>query len=135
MSSPSTTQDYINAFKLIEKNPKDFLEAYVAEDVNWTVTEPSGKSTSIAGIYKSRADFMQGALAPLGQQFAVPLKLKVGESLFHLVYHMIGQADLTIEFILVDVIVGEKQSNGMQKICMELEGTAVLKRNNEDWSN
>jgi hypothetical protein len=35
----------------MESSPKDFLETYVSETVHWTVTEPSGKSTPIAGAF------------------------------------------------------------------------------------
>lgn len=84
MPSLQTPADYISACKVIESSPKEFLETYVAEDVHWTVTEPSGKSTPIAGIKRSRKEFMETALAPLAPFFTQQLQLQVGECRVHL---------------------------------------------------
>lgn len=96
----SSAQDAIKACRLIEKDPSEFLEKYVAEDVLWTVTEPTGKSTPIsgesvhldrlysslmwywAGIYKSRKAFADGALKPLAEKFDGKLDMRMGESLY-----------------------------------------------------
>lgn len=45
----ASREEVNQALKLIEKNPKEFVEKYVADDVLWTVTEPAGKSTPISG--------------------------------------------------------------------------------------
>lgn len=97
-------EEVVKACRLIEKSPTEFIEKYVADDVLWTVTEPTGKSTPISGesrgkgrrlirlprscwlisdrcpgMYKSRKDFMEKALGPLSESFAEPLKLNLGE--------------------------------------------------------
>jgi hypothetical protein len=45
----SSRDDVNNACRLIEESPVKFVEKYVADDVLWTVTEPTGKSTPISG--------------------------------------------------------------------------------------
>lgn len=92
-------KEVLAACNTIEDSPAEFLNQFVADDVHWTVTSPSAKSTPIAGemiiwvtvlaakltlscdvgVYTSRQEFMEKALKPLSEHFAEPLKLRIGE--------------------------------------------------------
>lgn len=74
-------EDAVEMCKVIERDPGEFLQTYVADNVHWTVSGPFRKTHPLAGVYHSREEFKQNTFVPLSGKFDGGLKLRVGELL------------------------------------------------------
>ncbi|PWN88789.1 hypothetical protein FA10DRAFT_268934 [Acaromyces ingoldii] len=111
----TTRQQVYDACKVIETNTTAFLEDYVSPSVNWTVTNPTRKTTPIAGDYLDLKSFVTQALMPLDAFFEEPLRLTI--------------VDLITQFPK------KEHPDGLVKVCMELRGRGNLKRDGSPWEN
>jgi len=88
------------------------IAEYIDENVEWTLTctgdGPLGKTSPIAGVYRSRDDWVKGVVVPLNAVFTEPLK-----------------------FTLADVTIQSTEASGssdITKAVVEIKSSSIVKK-------